>query len=105
MILKQGRSLLTASTAMVSEARLVGAGRSGQLRIAFKAQSTAHFMPEIEVALRSVAMLDVLLRESRRATRVTPVDQQPDQPQRTDAFASGAQHPASRRDGGLARIT
>lgn len=54
VVLKQGRSLLTATTAMVSEARLVGAGRSGRLRIAFKAQSTAHFMPEIEAALRKV---------------------------------------------------
>ena len=55
VVLKQGRSLLTASTAMVSEARLVGAGRSGRLRIAFKAQSTAHFMPEVEAALHRVA--------------------------------------------------
>lgn len=55
VVLKQGRELLTATTAMVSEARMVGAGLSGRLRIAFKAQSTAHFMPEIESALRCVA--------------------------------------------------
>ena len=55
VVLKQGRSLLTATTAMVSEARLVGSGRSGRLRIAFKAQSTAHFMPDVEAALHRVA--------------------------------------------------
>lgn len=55
VVVKQGQALLTAATAMVSEARLVGAGRSGRLTIAFKAQSTAHFMPEVEAALRRVA--------------------------------------------------
>jgi DNA-binding transcriptional LysR family regulator len=50
-VVKQGRSLLTATTAMVDEARRIGSGRSGRLRIAFKAQSTAHFMPEVEAAL------------------------------------------------------
>jgi molybdate transport repressor ModE-like protein len=51
VVLKQGRTVLTAMTEMISEARLVGSGRSGRLRIAFKAQSTAHFMPEVEAAL------------------------------------------------------
>jgi DNA-binding transcriptional LysR family regulator len=55
IVLKQGRTLLTAAATMISEARLIGSGRSGRLRIAFKAQSTAHFMPEIEAALRRAA--------------------------------------------------
>jgi molybdate transport repressor ModE-like protein len=49
-VVKQGRSLITATTAMVDEARRIGSGRSGRLRIVFKAQSTAHFMPEVEAA-------------------------------------------------------
>ncbi|GHJ36797.1 LysR family transcriptional regulator [Streptomyces sp. TS71-3] len=52
IVLKQGSALLTAAEAMVGEARSAGSGRSGPLRIAFKAQSTAHFMPEVEAALR-----------------------------------------------------
>ncbi|WP_432846990.1 LysR family transcriptional regulator [Amycolatopsis sp. CA-161197] len=55
VFLKQGRELLSACSAMVSEARLVGSGLSGRLRIAFKAQSTAHFLPDVESSLRRVA--------------------------------------------------
>ncbi|WP_326565676.1 LysR family transcriptional regulator [Amycolatopsis rhabdoformis] len=55
VFLKQGRELLTATHAMVAEARLVGSGLSGRLRIAFKAQSTAHFLPDVETSLHRVA--------------------------------------------------
>jgi len=55
VVLKQGRELLTASNTMVNEARMVGSGLAGCLRIAFKAQSTAHFMPEVEAAFRRTA--------------------------------------------------
>ncbi|MFB6719156.1 LysR family transcriptional regulator [Kribbella sp. NPDC056345] len=51
VVLKQGAALLSSAEAMMSEARMVGAGRSEPLRIAFKAQSTAHFMPAVEAAL------------------------------------------------------
>ncbi|MFF1817987.1 LysR family transcriptional regulator [Kribbella sp. NPDC058245] len=55
VVLKQGEALLQSAEAMVSEARMVGAGRSEPLRITFKAQSTAHFMPAVEAALRKQA--------------------------------------------------
>jgi DNA-binding transcriptional LysR family regulator len=55
IVLKQGRALMAATSSMVSEARLIGLGHSGRLRIAFKAHSTGHFMPEIEAALRHEA--------------------------------------------------
>jgi DNA-binding transcriptional LysR family regulator len=55
VVLKQGEALLQSAEAMVSEARMVGAGRSEPLRITFKAQSTAHFMPAVEAALRRQA--------------------------------------------------
>jgi DNA-binding transcriptional LysR family regulator len=60
VVLKQGTELLTAAENMITEARLVGQGRAGRLRIAFKAQSTAHFIPEVEAALRREAP-DVVL--------------------------------------------
>ncbi|GEC10395.1 hypothetical protein SSP24_80500 [Streptomyces spinoverrucosus] len=41
---KRGAALLDQAEDMLTEVRMVGAGRSGRLRIAFKAQSTAHFM-------------------------------------------------------------
>jgi DNA-binding transcriptional LysR family regulator len=41
--------------AMVSEARVAAATSPEPLRIAFKAQSTAHFMPEVEAAMRRQA--------------------------------------------------
>jgi DNA-binding transcriptional LysR family regulator len=55
VVLKQGEALLSAAHAMVAEARTVGTGRPAPLRIAFKAQSTAHFMPAVEAALRRQA--------------------------------------------------
>ncbi|GAB3931592.1 LysR substrate-binding domain-containing protein [Kribbella albertanoniae] len=55
VVLKQGEALLSSAEAMMSEARMVGAARSEPLRIAFKAQSTAHFMPAVEAALRRQA--------------------------------------------------
>ena len=53
--LKQGEALLLSAQAMLAEARVTGAGSPEPLRIAFKAQSTAHFMPEVEAALRRQA--------------------------------------------------
>ncbi|TDW95137.1 molybdate transport repressor ModE-like protein [Kribbella pratensis] len=55
VVLKQGAALLSSAQAMVAEARLAAAGRPDPLRIAFKAQSTAHFMPAVEAALRQEA--------------------------------------------------
>ncbi|WP_350278107.1 LysR family transcriptional regulator [Kribbella sp. HUAS MG21] len=55
VVLKQGAALLAAAQAMVTEARLAATGRPDPLRIAFKAQSTAHFMPAVEAALRAEA--------------------------------------------------
>jgi molybdate transport repressor ModE-like protein len=55
VVLKQGEALLLSAQAMVAEARVAGAGSPEPLRIAFKAQSTAHFMPEVEAALRRQA--------------------------------------------------
>lgn len=52
VVLKQGETLLASAHAMVAEARVVGSERPQPLRIAFKAQSTAHFMPGVEAALR-----------------------------------------------------
>jgi DNA-binding transcriptional LysR family regulator len=52
VVLKQGAALLTSAQAMVTEARLTATGRPDPLRITFKAQSTAHFMPAVEAALR-----------------------------------------------------
>lgn len=52
VVLKQGAALLSSAQAMVAEARLAASGRPDPLRIAFKAQSTAHFMPAVEAALR-----------------------------------------------------
>jgi len=52
VVLKQGEALLQSAKAMVAEARVAGATSPEPLRIAFKAQSTAHFMPEVEAALR-----------------------------------------------------
>ncbi|MFI5712372.1 LysR family transcriptional regulator [Kribbella sp. NPDC051620] len=53
IVLKQGEALLLSAHAMVAEARVVGAERPQPLRIAFKAQSTAHFMPGVEAAIRA----------------------------------------------------
>ncbi|TCC27112.1 LysR family transcriptional regulator [Kribbella speibonae] len=55
VVLKQGAALLSSAQAMVTEARLAATGRPDPLRIAFKAQSTAHFMPAVEAALRQQA--------------------------------------------------
>ncbi|MFD3400321.1 LysR family transcriptional regulator [Kribbella sp. NPDC058693] len=52
VVLKQGAALLSSAEAMVAEARLTATGRPDPLRITFKAQSTAHFMPAVEAALR-----------------------------------------------------
>ncbi|HZX09261.1 LysR family transcriptional regulator [Kribbella sp.] len=52
VVLKQGAALLSSAQTMVAEARLAASGRPDPLRIAFKAQSTAHFMPAVEAALR-----------------------------------------------------
>ncbi|GAA1582344.1 MULTISPECIES: LysR family transcriptional regulator [Kribbella] len=52
---KQGAALLSSAQAMVTEARLAASGRRDPLRITFKAQSTAHFMPAVEAALRAEA--------------------------------------------------
>lgn len=51
VVLEQGETLLSSAEAMMSEARQVAAGRPKPLRVAFKAQSTAHFMPAVEAAL------------------------------------------------------
>jgi DNA-binding transcriptional LysR family regulator len=61
VVLKQGETLLSSAHAMVAEARVVGAERPQPLRIAFKAQSTAHFMPGVEAAIR-VQMPDLEVR-------------------------------------------
>ena len=79
LVLKQGAELLTAADNMMTEARLVGQGRAGRLRIAFKAQSTAHFMPEIAAAIAEVAP-DVVLEH-------LAVNTLPDE---IDALVSGA---------------
>ncbi|NUR98053.1 MAG: LysR family substrate-binding domain-containing protein, partial [Kribbellaceae bacterium] len=55
VVLKQGAALLSSAQTMVAEARLAATGRPDPLRIAFKAQSTAHFMPAVEAALREEA--------------------------------------------------
>ena len=55
VVLKQGETLLLSASAMVAEARVAGATAPEPLRIAFKAQSTAHFMPEVEAAMRKQA--------------------------------------------------
>ena len=55
VVLKQGEALLLSAQAMVSEARVAAAASPEPLRIAFKAQSTAHFMPEVEAAMRKQA--------------------------------------------------
>jgi molybdate transport repressor ModE-like protein len=55
VVLKQGEALLVSAAAMVAEARVAGATSPEPLRIAFKAQSTAHFMPEVEAAVRRQA--------------------------------------------------
>ncbi|WP_163571739.1 LysR family transcriptional regulator, partial [Fodinicola feengrottensis] len=55
VVAKQGAALVAAATTMLSEAHLLGEGKSHRLRIAFKGQSTAHFMPDVEAALRRVA--------------------------------------------------
>ena len=55
VVLKQGEALLLAAQAMAAEAQVAGASGPKPLRIAFKAQSTAHFMPEVEAALRRQA--------------------------------------------------
>jgi molybdate transport repressor ModE-like protein len=55
VVLKQGEAVLSSARAMVTEARLAGAARPEPLRLAFKAQSTAHFMPAVEAALRRQA--------------------------------------------------
>ncbi|WUJ75729.1 LysR family transcriptional regulator [Kribbella soli] len=52
VVLKQGAALLSSAQAMVAEARSTAAGTPDPLRITFKAQSTAHFMPAVEAALR-----------------------------------------------------
>jgi molybdate transport repressor ModE-like protein len=55
VVLKQGTALLESAQAMVTEARLTAASRPEPLRITFKAQSTAHFMPAVEAAMRREA--------------------------------------------------
>jgi molybdate transport repressor ModE-like protein len=55
VVLKQGEALLLSAQAMVAEARVAAATAPEPLRIAFKAQSTAHFMPEVEAAMRKQA--------------------------------------------------
>jgi molybdate transport repressor ModE-like protein len=55
VVLKQGVALLSSAQAMVADARLAASGRPDPLRVAFKAQSTAHFMPAVEAALRQEA--------------------------------------------------
>lgn len=52
IVRKQGDALLSSAQAMIAEARVVAATHPQPLRIAFKAQSTAHFMPGVEAALR-----------------------------------------------------
>lgn len=79
VVAKQGAALLEAAATMLGEARLVGDGRSGRLRIAFKAQNTAHFIPDVEQALRQEAP-DVVIEP-------LPVNTLLDE---LDALASGA---------------
>ncbi|MGA4844071.1 LysR family transcriptional regulator [Streptomyces sp. G45] len=54
-LVKQGSALLDRAEEMLDEVRRVGSGRVGRLRIAFKAQSTAHFMPQVVAALEREA--------------------------------------------------
>ncbi|GAA2815639.1 LysR substrate-binding domain-containing protein [Kribbella solani] len=52
VVRKQGSALLSAARVMVTEARLTATGRPEPVRVVFKAQSTAHFMPAVEAAMR-----------------------------------------------------
>ncbi|MFK0295074.1 LysR family transcriptional regulator [Streptomyces sp. NPDC090442] len=54
-LVKRGSRLLDQADTMLSEVRLIGAGRTGRLRVAFKAQSTAHFMPKVVAVLKKEA--------------------------------------------------
>ena len=51
VVVDRGRALLRTADQMSTEVRAVADGRAGRLRVAFKAQSTAHFMPRVVAAL------------------------------------------------------
>ncbi|QWF83134.1 LysR family transcriptional regulator [Amycolatopsis sp. CA-230715] len=55
VIAARGEDLLAAAEDMLAEIGSVEAGVRGSLRIAFKAQSTAHFIPDVLAALRAEA--------------------------------------------------
>lgn len=55
VVLDRGRALLRTADQMATEVRAVTDGRAGRLRVAFKAQSTAHFMPRVVAALETRA--------------------------------------------------
>lgn len=52
VVAKRGAEILAGAELMLDEARLVARGGSGRLRVAFKAQSTAHLMPLVRQAIR-----------------------------------------------------
>ena len=55
VVADRGRALLRTADPMATEVRAVTDGRAGRLRVAFKAQSTAHFMPQVVANLEARA--------------------------------------------------
>lgn len=55
VVADRGRALLRTADQMTTEVRAVTDGRAGRLRVAFKAQSTAHFMPRVVANLEAQA--------------------------------------------------
>jgi len=51
VVAERGAALLRDAEQLVSEAQMAAQGRAGRLRVAFKAQSTAHFMPAVVAAV------------------------------------------------------
>jgi DNA-binding transcriptional LysR family regulator len=69
VVVRQGAAMLAAEESLLEAVARVVRGRPGRLRIAFKAQSTAHFMPrvaeamhrrlpDVDLEVRSVAILN-----------------------------------------------
>ncbi|GGM32992.1 LysR family transcriptional regulator [Longimycelium tulufanense] len=52
VVARHGRQMLAAADRMLDETRRVAQGTAGRVRVAFKAQSTAHFMPQVVAALK-----------------------------------------------------
>lgn len=55
VVADRGRAVLRTADQMATEVRAVTDGRAGRLRVAFKAQSTAHFLPRVVANLESQA--------------------------------------------------